>query len=142
MLTPRKQSFVNAYAVLKNGTESARKAGYSLKTCASQASRLLKSVEVQEALKAINDAENARFEAKKAQLSKEGFVETALNCFNAEQQPSVKPRYLEMVGRSLGYLAQDDSKSTVNNLIINADSKTLTTGAKWDRLRALIDGQA
>ncbi len=45
-LTPRQRSFAEAYAVLGNASEAAKRAGYSLKTAPSQGARLLKNVHV------------------------------------------------------------------------------------------------
>lgn len=141
MLTPRKQAFVDNYLLTKNGAEAARLSGYSVKTARQAASRLLTNSDVKEAIEAVQADIKAKWDARKEQLTKESFVETAWNHFKIEEEPSVKPRYLEIAGRALGYLNKEDNSKTVNNLIINTDSNTLSTSAKWDRLRALIDGQ-
>lgn len=141
MLTPRKKAFVDNYLLTKNGAEAARLSGYSVKTARQAASRLLTNADVKEAIEAVEAEKQAKWNARKEQLSKESFVETAWNHFKSEEEPSVKPRYLEIAGRALGYLSKDDSKSAVNNLIINVDPNTLSTSARWDKLRALIDGQ-
>ena len=50
MLTRRKQDFIRNYIDTRNATKSAELSGYSLKTAYSQGSRLLKQVEVKEAV--------------------------------------------------------------------------------------------
>lgn len=60
MLNPQQASFVVHYAKLKNATKAAVAAGYSPKTAYSQGQRLLKNVEVQEAVKIQLDAQAAR----------------------------------------------------------------------------------
>jgi phage terminase small subunit len=49
-LTPKKQEFVRQYLIDLNGTQAAIRAGYSEKTANEQASRLLSTVKIQEAL--------------------------------------------------------------------------------------------
>ena len=51
-LTPRQREFVRHYLATSNGTQSAIQAGYSKHTAAEQASRLLKSVRVAQAVAA------------------------------------------------------------------------------------------
>lgn len=53
MLTPKKRAFILEYAISKNATQSAIKAGYSAATAKSAGPRLLTDVDV---LEAINDA--------------------------------------------------------------------------------------
>jgi phage terminase small subunit len=49
-ITPKQQAFVDEYIIDLNGTQAAIRAGYSPKTAAMQASRLLTNVKVVEAL--------------------------------------------------------------------------------------------
>ena len=53
MLTPKKRAFILEYAISKNATQAAIKAGYSAATAKSAGSRLLTDVDV---LEAINSA--------------------------------------------------------------------------------------
>lgn len=50
MLSDKQQRFVSEYLVTLNASEAARRAGYSEKTAASQGQRLLRNVEIQEAV--------------------------------------------------------------------------------------------
>lgn len=50
-LTPKQQRFRDEYCVDFNGTQAAIRAGYSKNTAAEQASRLLRNVNMQEAIK-------------------------------------------------------------------------------------------
>jgi phage terminase small subunit len=58
-LTPRQQTFVQAYIVSLNATQAAKEAGYSEKTAKSQGQRLLTNADVADA---IADAMKARSE--------------------------------------------------------------------------------
>lgn len=49
-LSPKQQAFVEHYLTCWNASEAARRAGYSVKTAGSQASRLLKDVDVSRAI--------------------------------------------------------------------------------------------
>lgn len=49
-LSPKQQAFVEHYLTCWNASEAARRAGYSVKTAGSQASRLLKDVNVTRAI--------------------------------------------------------------------------------------------
>ena len=51
-LTNKQQAFINAYIVHKNATRAAKEAGYSEDTAYSQGSRLLKNVEIRDAIEA------------------------------------------------------------------------------------------
>lgn len=55
-LTDKQQAFINEYLQCWNATEAAVKAGYSEKTAYSQGSRLLKNVEITEAIQQRLDA--------------------------------------------------------------------------------------
>ena len=50
LLTPRQQAFVNEYMVDLNATQAAIRAGYSVKTAEAQATRLLRNVDVRNAI--------------------------------------------------------------------------------------------
>ena len=50
-LTPKQQRFVEEYCVDFNGTQAAIRAGYSKNTATEQASRLLRNVNIQAAIK-------------------------------------------------------------------------------------------
>jgi len=52
MLTPKQRAFVREYAIDKNGTQAAIRAGYSKKTANEQAARLLANVSIAEAVNA------------------------------------------------------------------------------------------
>ena len=59
-MTPKQERFVAEYLACMNASEAARRAGYSAKTAASQAERLLRNVEISEAVKkALEEKNNA-----------------------------------------------------------------------------------
>lgn len=59
-LTPRQQCFVSEYLVDLNATQAAIRAGYSAKTASSQGERLLRNVEVADAVQAAMKAREDR----------------------------------------------------------------------------------
>ncbi len=61
-LTPRQSRFAEAYAACGNASESARKAGYSIRTAPSQGARLLKNVHVAARITELQAAAAARAE--------------------------------------------------------------------------------
>ena len=67
-LTPRRARFVAEYVETGNATQAATVAGYSTRTAYSQGSRLLKSVEVQQAIETERQTLRARVELDQDQL--------------------------------------------------------------------------
>ncbi|RQR87643.1 MULTISPECIES: terminase small subunit [unclassified Burkholderia] len=61
-LSPKAALFVNEFLRDLNGTQAAIRAGYSAKTAATQASRLLKNVQVQRAIAAARERIATKFE--------------------------------------------------------------------------------
>ena len=59
MLTPQQQRFVAEYLIDLNGTQAAVRAGYSPKTAAVQASRLLSLIKIDEAVREGRDRKRA-----------------------------------------------------------------------------------
>ena len=58
-LNPRQEKFAQEYWATGHGTNSAIKAGYSKKTAYSQASQLLKNVEIQKKIKELEEESRA-----------------------------------------------------------------------------------
>lgn len=61
-LTPKQEAFVAEYPRDFNATQAAIRAGYSAKTAAQQGERLLRNVEVQQAIAAAAEARKERIE--------------------------------------------------------------------------------
>lgn len=141
-LKPRYQLFVNEYVISQNASKSARAAGYNTKRPSITGYKLLQKPAIKAAIAAYQAAELEKSEEKLKtfELSKEKFTETAWKKFETVEDETIKPRYLDIAGRSLGYLGKDGASTTNNNLIINVDAKSLPAGERWDRLRQLIDG--
>ena len=136
MLTTKKQAFIECYKSTHNATESALKAGYSAKTARVQGSRLLQDVDV----KPIFDEIKALDRDK---LTKETFVDIAMNKFKSVNNEHVKPRYLELAGKGAGILGNSDSSShTTNNIQVNVlaltEVNSLPTAAKLDYIKKLL----
>lgn len=141
-LKPRDILFINEYKITKNAAKAARVMGYVGKHAALAGYKMLKKECVKRAIEAHEAQELAQSaeKLKTFELSKEKFTETAWKKFETVKDETIKPRYLDIAGRSLGYLGKDGASTTNNNLIINVDAKSLPAGERWDRLRQLIDG--
>lgn len=61
-LTPKQKTFVKEYLIDLNGKQAAIRAGYSLKTAESQASRLLSNAKVSEYAQQLKDKRSERTE--------------------------------------------------------------------------------
>ncbi len=104
-LTPKQERFAAEYLVDLNATAAAKRAGYSEKTAYSTGQRLLKNVEIQEAIQ-TRQGELAR----KLEVSQERVVgELAAIAFHeasdapeAEMKVSNKLKALELLGKHLG----------------------------------------
>lgn len=59
-MTPKQQRFVDEYLIDLNATQAAKRAGYSEKTAHSQGERLLRNVEIAQALNAAQSARSER----------------------------------------------------------------------------------
>jgi len=104
-LTPKQERFVAEYLVDLNATAAAKRAGYSDKTAYSTGQRLLKNVEIQEAIQARRQEL-----AQKLEITQEQVVgELAAIAFHgasdepeAELKVSNKLKALELLGKHLG----------------------------------------
>lgn len=70
-LTPKQERFVAEYLIDLNATQAAIRAGYSAKSAAEQASRLLINVKVAKAVEAAQAARSARTEITQDRVLKE-----------------------------------------------------------------------
>lgn len=70
-LTPRQQQFVDEYQLDLNATQAAIRAGYSPRTAAAQASRLLINVKVAEAVSQARKERSRRLEISKDRVLQE-----------------------------------------------------------------------
>ena len=142
MLTIRKKAFVDHYLLTGNASESARKAGYSVKTANVQGSRLLTNKFIVEAIQVYKAQQDVLMEQRKKELSKDSFVDTALEKFRSVEEEGIKPRYLEIAGKALGYIGSgSDSRtpSITNNIQINAVITNQSPSELWDMARKLME---
>lgn len=110
-LTPKQAAFVQEYLVDLNATQAAIKAGYSEKTAAEQASRLLTNVKVQEAVMKGRDKL-----ANKVEVTTEKVLGGLLKEASADDGPMCKAARVkawELLGKHLGLLT-DRSKVEVS----------------------------
>ena len=95
-LNAKQKAFVEAYS--GNATEAAEKAGYSKKTAHSQGQRLLKHVEVAEAIKGREQRESRNRIASR-QRRQEFWTDTMEN---ADAEMKDRLRACELLGKSEG----------------------------------------
>ena len=118
-LVPKIDRFVDEYLVDLNGTQAAIRAGYSEKTAAQQASRLLRNVKVQQAI-----TTSQKQLAEKGAWDVERLVdeaETDLMAARAGTQVSSASGALEIRGRVTGLLNEkhQPGQVQVTKIVIN-----------------------
>jgi hypothetical protein len=136
VLTPKQKMFVESYIQDKSGPNAAIKAGYSMRSAYIEAHRLLKNHKIKAALDML---------LKEKLLSKETFVEKALNDYEAVPVNSNnRPRFLELAAKGSGILgsgAGDGSAGTVtNNVQINmkVEVNKYSEAEILDKIKSLI----
>ncbi len=107
-LTPRQAAFVREYLVDHNGTQAAIRAGYSARTAAEQASRLLTYVKVSEAIEFSQNAMAAKTETD-AEWVRRRLKEEA-DDFSEFASHSARIRALELVGKINGVFEIDNKQ--------------------------------
>lgn len=99
VLPERQQRFVGEYPVDLDGTKAAIRAGYSEKTAAQQASRLLKNVNIQKAIKEKLEERQERTEITADRVLRElesiGFSKDG-------ERTTDRLKALELIGKHLG----------------------------------------
>jgi len=145
LLSEKQKLFIESYIVDKNGTKAAIHAGYSAKFAHIEASRMLKRPNVKAAIEAILFQQNKEY--RRHLMSKEDFVGKAMDKFESNAVPeAVKPRYLEIGGRALGYIGASADVSTTNNTQINITNKLEINGLSTDQIlekvKGLLDDQS
>ena len=136
-LTSKQAKFVASYQLNHNSTQSAINAGYPAKSAPSIGCQLLRNPKV--------IAELDAWKAKKAsEITKEDFVDLALNDYKSlELTEANKPRFLDLVGKTLGYTATKQDAGIINNTLniqLNntVDQKSLSPAQLWEEARRLL----
>ena len=97
MITRRKQIFIDNYIRLLNATESAKQAGYSNKTAYVQGSRLLKNVQVKQAVD-----EGLALKCKESKLTKTSLLTKLSDIINnPDSKHSDVTRAIEVASKIL-----------------------------------------
>lgn len=99
MITRRKQEFINYYILNPNATESAKRAGYSVKTAYSQGQRLLKTVDVKREVERLLTEKRKKYE-----LSRDEYARETLRKHEIASNEAGRCRYWETYGRVKGYV--------------------------------------
>ena len=140
-LTTRQRSFAEAYAACGNASEAARKAGYSLKTAASQGARLLKHVHVAEQITQMQ-AEAGERAAIEIDDVLDMLLAAVADAKSAGQHgPSV--RAVELIGRHLAMFKDrisftEEQGASDDDLI---EQLAAGDGRKREMLRAVLGAE-
>ena len=138
MLTSKQAKFVASYQINPIATHAAINAGYSQKSATTIGCQLLSNPKIIAEL----DAWKAK---KRAEITKDDFVDLALNDYKELNvtEPN-KPRFLEIAGKSLGYIgntqpigASNDNRQ-VNITMLNLSDEQKKAPALIDLARSLM----
>jgi phage terminase small subunit len=149
-LTPRVARFVDEYLADPNGTQAAIRAGYSRKTAAQQASRLLRNVKIQQAI-----ATSQKELAERRLWTPDRLIdeaETNLELARTGGWRGVSPANgaLELIGRVTGLLsdkAREQPQQPITRVVIvlnrgaDAEGRPRITEAAY-RVLPSPDGEA
>ncbi len=140
-LTPRQRSFAEAYAACGNASEAARKAGYSLKTAASQGARLLKNVHVAARITQLQGDAAAR-----AEIEIDDVIDMLLQSYRdakAAGQHGPAVRAVELLGKTLRMFTDKIAYAEEQGLDDDALIDTLAAGdgRKREMLRAVLGAE-
>lgn len=133
-LTLKQAKFVASYQIIHNSTQAAINAGYPAKSAASVGCQLLKNPKISTEL----DAWKAK---KAAEITKEDFIDLAMKDYKQLDvtQPN-KPRNLEIIGKTLGHLGNNNESRPNQTINVMNVSFTGTESQKelWEKTRKLL----
>ena len=134
-LTPRQARFVKEYLVDMNGTQAAIRAGYSARTAAAQAVRLLINVKVKAAVEAGAAKQHAQLDLTAQKVLTEllgvGYAEVATSNIKVGD----KLRALELLAKHLGLLTEQVNVTLVadRDRLLEAGRQRNAEAARHDR---------
>lgn len=134
MLTKKQERFIEAYKELGDATKACIVAGYAPKSANVEASRMLKRVE-------IIDALNEWRKERQKEFKREDFIDYALKDYQSlEVTEPNKPRFLHLAGQAAGHIGNDSRPHQTLNITMNKmELKSLPVGEKWDALRKMLE---
>ncbi len=109
ILTPKQRHFINEYLQCRNATKAAKNAGYSAKTAGPAGCRLLKNVNISEAVE-----KGLREQLERADITSDHILLTLKRIAFDEYGNGGKMKALELLGKSLG-IFQQEPKSKPSN---------------------------
>jgi hypothetical protein len=131
-INEREAQFIAGIKAGLSNTESAKNAGYSLKSCSKIGSLLIRKPKI---INAINEWKDS----KRGQISKEDFIDTAFNDYQSLPKTEANaPRFLDIAGKALGYIGSNVEQKTVNNTlnVTSIDIKSISNDK--DALLAMV----
>lgn len=103
--TARQKAFIQHYSMCRNGSESARLAGYSVPSANRIASRLLANVHIREAVN------------RQLDWSFEEWCTSVKGIFHNEDQWQAKVKSLELYGKAKGWLREQAQTDTASGIL-------------------------
>ena len=124
-LNPKQAAFVREYMIDHNGTQAAIRAGYSARTAAMQASRLLTNVNISKAVAKAQAAMAQKTETE-AEWVRRRLKEEA-DDFSEFASHSARIRALELVGKINGVFEIDNKQKTdgLSDILAGLNGKVL-----------------
>jgi Terminase small subunit len=130
MLTAKKKAFVEYYKTSRNGSDSARKAGYSPKSASILAYRLLHNdKDIQAIIQQWekDEQEQAKANQEKYCPTKDIYVKHTFDRAIEEQHAPTKSKYWELAGKASGYLSEEKAQEApAFSIVVNQLNITLS----------------
>lgn len=121
-LTPKQRRFLSAYIISGNATESAKEAGYEHASAHVTGCRLLSNAKIKNRLEEIFKEE--------ANISKAEFIKICHREFESSEGKSDRARFLDLAGRALGYLKNNEVSVQQVSVINQDDLKQLQSSRR------------
>ena len=137
-LTGKQERFIASYKLTENAKQSAINAGYSEKSAEQIGSQLIHNPKIIAELEAWRAS-------KRVEVTKEDFIDLAIKDYRElEVTEPNKPRFLEIAGKTLGYLGAEKAGNAGNAL--NLTQINISGGESqpqlWDLTRKLLGNDA
>ena len=139
-LTPRKARFAREYVTCGNGSEAARRAGYSERTARAIACELLTKPDVQEAIQALQAENAARWEVTRKDVV-EGFLE-AVAMARAQGEPMAMIAGYRELARMMGFDAPEAHRVEMSTSAASSALLARLVAMPDSELAALASGGA
>lgn len=102
---------------------------------------MLTDKDVKSAIDAWEASEHAKIEEKKAERTKDSYVETVWKQYETVTEEPSKIRALELAGKAMGFIGTNDSRpnQTLNITLNKTEVLNMIAPEKWNSLRSLLE---